>query len=92
MARHHRKAGVLSGKVNRPCRIVSSCVIAAFLAKLANHLVVLACLAILGQATGRLSAGRFSIFLLVVAALAHGVGQTLKPRLHKAIYPGRDGP
>ncbi|MGZ9262382.1 MAG: hypothetical protein ACXW6V_23175 [Candidatus Binatia bacterium] len=63
------------------CRAPSAIVFAAFLTKLAKHLALLVCLAIAGQATGRVALGQRSILLLVVAAaLIHGLGQTLKRR------------
>jgi len=59
----------------------SAIVFAAFLTKLAKHLALLACLAIVGQATGRAALGQRSIVLLVVcAAVIHALGQTLKRR------------
>lgn len=62
-------------------RSPSTIVFAAFLTKLAKHLALLVCLAIVGQATGRAALGQRSILLLVVAAAAiHGLGQTLKRR------------
>jgi len=63
------------------CRSPSTIAFAAFLTKLAKHLALLVCLAIVGQATGRAALGQRSILLLVVAAaLIHGLGQTLKRR------------
>jgi len=63
------------------CRSPSTIVFAAFLTKLAKHLGLLVCLAIVGQATGRAVLGQRSILLLVVAAaLIHGLGETLKRR------------
>lgn len=62
-------------------RSLSSLVFAAFLTKLAKHLALLVCLAIVGQATGRAAFGQLTILLLVVAAvLMHGLGQSLKRR------------
>ena len=56
-------------------------VFAAFLTKLAKHLALLVCLAIVGQATGRAAFGQLTILLLAVAAaLIHGLGQNLKRR------------
>jgi hypothetical protein len=40
----------------------------AILSKVAKHLVVLACLTILGQAAGRSVIGPAGIFLLIIAA------------------------
>jgi hypothetical protein len=62
-------------------RSLSALVFATFLTKLAKHLALLVCLAILGQATGRAALGQLTILLLAVAAsLIHGLGQTLKRR------------
>jgi hypothetical protein len=62
-------------------RSLSPLVFAAFLTKLAKHLALLVCLAIVGQATGRAALGQLTILLLAVAAsLIHGLGQTLKRR------------
>jgi len=62
-------------------RSPSTIVFAAFLTKLAKHLALLACFAIVGEASGRAALGQSTIFLLVLAsALIHGLGQTLKRR------------
>ena len=56
-------------------------VFATFLTKLAKHLALLVCLAIVGQATGRAALGQVTILLLAVAAtVIHQLGQTLKRR------------
>lgn len=70
------------------CRSASSIVFAAFLTKLAKHLALLACLAIVGQTTGRAAFGALSIAVLVAgAALIHAVGQALERRWrHPAIF------
>ena len=58
------------------------CFSAAFLSKLAKHLALLACLAIVGESTGRFVLGQTAILLLVVsAALLHSAGRTLQRRL-----------
>ena len=58
---------------------LSVLVFAAFLTKLAKHLALLVCLAIVGQATGRAVLGQVTILLLALAAtVIHQVGQTLK--------------
>ena len=50
----------------------------ALLSKLAKHVAVLVCLAIVGNATHRFVIGQMSIFLLaVLAALLHSAGRTL---------------
>jgi len=62
-------------------RSPSTIVFAAFLTKLAKHLALLACLAIVGVATGRALLSQRSILLLVIgAALIDALGQTLKHR------------
>jgi hypothetical protein len=62
----------------------STIVFAAFLVKLAKHLALLACLAIVGQAAGRAALGqRAIVWVVVFAALIHALGQTLKRRSHK---------
>jgi len=62
-------------------RSPSAIVFAAFLIKLAKHLALLACLAIVGQAAGRAALSQRSILVLVVcAALVHALGHTLKRR------------
>jgi hypothetical protein len=62
-------------------RSLSALVFGAFLTKLAKHLVLLVCLAIVGQATGRAALGQLTILLLAIAAsLIHGLGQMLKRR------------
>jgi hypothetical protein len=64
-------------------RSPSAIVLAAFLTKLAKHLALLVCLAIVSAATGRAALGQRSILLLAVcAALIHALGQTLKRRSH----------
>jgi len=69
-------------------RSPSAIVFTAFLNKLAKHLALLACLAIVGQATGRVALGQRSILLLVVgAAVIDVLGRTLKRRWrHPATY------
>ena len=60
----------------------STCVIAAFLIKLAKHLALIACLMIVGAASGRVAASQTGIFITVVAAaLLHSVGRILDRRL-----------
>lgn len=62
-------------------RSLSPLVFAAFLTKLAKHLALLVCLAIVGQASGRAALGQVTILLLAVAAtVIHQLGQTLKRR------------
>ena len=59
----------------------SRVVLAAFLTKLAKHLVLLACLAIVAQAGHRALVRPLSIFLIIVgAAFVHTVGAALKTR------------
>ena len=62
-------------------RSPSVLVFAAFLIKLAKHLALLVCLAIVGQATGRAAFGQLTVALLTLtAAFIHGLGQTLRRR------------
>jgi hypothetical protein len=57
----------------------------AFLSKLAKHLAVLACLAIVGETSGRFVIGQKGILVLVVsAALLHSAGRTLQRRLQRS--------
>ena len=68
----------------------SACVVAAFLQKFAKHLGLIACLTIVGGATGRLAISEFVISLVVVAAAAlHSIGRVLEYRL-TAPRPGWD--
>jgi hypothetical protein len=65
---------------------------AAFLTKLAKHLAVIACLLIVGSATGRFAGGPLGIFFLVVlAAVAHAIGRALGRRtpIELALLSGR---
>jgi hypothetical protein len=56
--------------------------LAVFLSKAAKHLALLACLLIVGKATGRLTTGQFAIFCLTIfASVAHLAGRALAPRL-----------
>jgi hypothetical protein len=56
-------------------------VTSVFLSKIAKHLVLLACLMILGKATGRFTISELGIFLLTLfATMAHLVGRALSPR------------
>jgi hypothetical protein len=53
-----------------------------FLSKIAKHLALLACLMIVGKATGRFTIGELGIFLLTLfATMAHLFGRALSPRL-----------
>ena len=62
----------------------ATCVTAAVLAKLAKHLALLASLAILGEATGRIAVSQLAIFILVVvAALSSTIGRALQLDLRK---------
>ena len=56
-------------------------VASVFLTKVAKHLALLACLMIVGKATGRFTIGEPGIFLLAIfAAMAHLFGRALAPR------------
>jgi hypothetical protein len=55
--------------------------LAGILAKLAKHLALIACLLIVGEASGRSAIGEVGIFLVVLAAGAlHSAGQLLQRR------------
>lgn len=57
----------------------STIVLAAFLVKLAKHLALLVCLAIVGQASGRVALEQPTLLAMVVAAATiHALGHTLK--------------
>ena len=57
-------------------------VTSVFLNKAAKHLALLACLMIVGKATGRFTIGEPGIFLLTLfATVAHLFGRALAPRL-----------
>ena len=59
-----------------------ACVVAGFLQKFAKHLALIACLTIVGEATGRFAISEFVIFLIVVAAaVLHSIGRVLEYRL-----------
>lgn len=81
----------MSGESFGLSRAPSIIVIAAFLTKLAKHLALLACLAIVGEATGRAFVGQRFIFVLILAAaLIHSLGQTIKRRRRHAPSDYRD--
>ena len=64
----------------------------AFLSKLAKHLAVLACLAIVGETSGRFVIGQKGILVLVVsAALLHSAGRMLQHRSKSQIRGDREG-
>ena len=65
--------------------------VAAFLTKLAKHLALLACLAIVGQTSDRAALGQPAIlFLVICAALLHTVGLALKRRAPTSAALRRD--
>jgi hypothetical protein len=67
----------------------SACVVAAFLQKFAKHLGLIACLTIMGGATGRFATSEVAIFLMIVAAAAlHSIGRVLEYRLPPPRLPG----
>lgn len=58
------------------------------LTRIAKHLALLACLMIIGAATGRPVLGQVGIFIMVVlAALIHSAGRAVQSR-----FPGRTPP
>jgi hypothetical protein len=66
-------------------RSASRCVISAFLVKLSRHLALIACLMIVGGATGRFAESQLGIFFLVLAAAAlHSIGRGLQHRSRSA--------
>ena len=78
-----------SGKSAHP----SMGVIAAFLIKLAKHMALLTCLAILVPATDRSTATQLGIFFVVLtAAVLYSVGRALERRSLALMRFSRDGP
>lgn len=66
---------------------------ASFLARLAKHLALLACLAIVGALNDRVPVGQLTIFaLIVVAALVHAAGHGLALSERRAAPQSRHGP
>ena len=60
----------------------SAAVLVTFLTKLAKHLVIIACLMIVGRSTGRFAATQFTIFTTILgAALLHTIGRIFQRRL-----------
>ena len=85
MSKSHQAPGNL--------RAPFSIVLTAFLSKLAKHLALLGCLAIVGQATGRALVGQRVIFgLILAAALIHSLGETLTRRRRPAPRNYQDSP
>jgi hypothetical protein len=81
MAHHRSNGSLFSGSPTPHSRHPISSVTAAFLTKLAKHLAVLACFAIVGHATGRFEASEVTIFFIVTAAaLFHSAGHILQRR------------
>jgi hypothetical protein len=71
---------------------VKVALISALLMKLAKHLALIACLMIVGGATGRVAVNEGIIFsFVVVAALFHAIGRTMSPCPPRLSYLlGRD--
>lgn len=69
-------------------------VIAAFLRKLAKHLALIACLMIIGEASGRFATSEMAAFLTVVAAaVLHSIGRVVErhlPASHHFPLSGHD--
>ena len=62
--------------------VAPSCVIGAFLIKLAKHLAVMTCLLIIGEPIGRFDVSQIGLFLMVLtAAVLHSIGRVLQCRL-----------
>jgi hypothetical protein len=90
MAHDRSNGGMLSGPLAPRHRHLTTSVTAVFFTKLAKHLVVLACFAIIGRATGRFDASELTIFFIVAcAALFHSAGRMLQRRY--ARRPPRSG-
>jgi hypothetical protein len=80
-----------SAGVKRVC--LSACVFAAFLQKLAKHLAFIACLMIIGAASGRFGQTEIGIFLIVVAAaVLHSIGRVLASRYPASLRLPGSGP
>jgi hypothetical protein len=74
----------VAGPARLSVRLPTTCVVAVFLSKLAKHLLVIACLAILSRATGRLTVDQLAIFgLIVVATIAQFIGSALQTRFSR---------
>ena len=74
------KVKLRKGLVVKPARPLTS-VVAAFLIKLAKHTALLACLVIVGIASGRSSVSEVGIFLMVVTAtVTYSIGRSLERR------------
>ena len=73
-------------------QIRSSCVLAAFLLKLAKHLALLVCFMIIGTASGRFAPTELTIFFMALAAaVLHSTGRSLEPRIAlRERWSGRD--
>jgi hypothetical protein len=83
MSYNGRTARAFSGVPRSRSPFPPVCVSSAILSRLAKHLVVLACLTILGEATGRSVIGQTSIFLLIIAAaLLDSAGRILHRRFN----------
>jgi len=81
MRQDHPVAQAAETAAGNPRRMIHY-VIAPFLLKLAKHLALLACLIIVGRATGRFAASELAIFLFVfAAALLHILGRRFSPSL-----------
>ena len=62
--------------------VAPSCVIGAFLIKLAKHLALMTCLLIIGEPVGRFGVSQLGLFVMVLtAAVLHSIGRVLQGRL-----------
>jgi hypothetical protein len=69
----------LQGEAGVPSVRASTFVIAGFFLKFAKHLALLACLLIVGGATGRTNIGPVGVFFLILGAAAiYSAGRTLE--------------
>ena len=75
-------------------RSTSRSIVAALLLKLAKHLALIACLMIIGGASGRFATSGMAAFLTVVAAAAlHSIGRVFArhlPASHHLTLSGHD--
>lgn len=93
MAGSSDKREAVADPANLGVQLRTACVFAPFLTKLAKHLLVIACLAILSRASGRLAVDQLAIFgLIVVATMAKFTGSALQSRFSRQAKLLRRGP
>jgi hypothetical protein len=87
------EAGAVSSVRSYYSRLSGVCLSSALLSKLAKHLVVIACLIIIGGASRQSLIGQLGIFLLIVlAALIHSAGRAVQRRSLVRIHRTTRGP